>query len=195
MNNLDRAVNNDLLVVSKSLLPYLNMDRQKPLAIFIKVMELIYTVNLFSNEATVRSMSRSQDTGWENDFLNDVKNNLSADKAYFIDVIMKLNEAKTLLSRQEPADHPSSYYSASDYNMHPDDSGIPENAPFPDTMQSTQTTSKKSSFNNRPSQKQANTSPNPEQLISSLSSMLDPNQAQLLKMLTSLLMPQQPSQQ
>ena len=46
MNNLDRSVNNDFLIVGKSLLPYLNVDRQKPVAIFIKVMELLYTVNL-----------------------------------------------------------------------------------------------------------------------------------------------------
>lgn len=194
MNNLDRAINNDLLVVSKSLLPYLNMDRQKPLAIFIKVMELIYTVNLFSNEASIRSMSRSQESGWERNFLNDVKNNLSEDKAHFIDVILKLNEAKSLLSRQDNPDSSSGYYSSSDYHMHPNDSGIPEDSPFPDMPQTTPpNTSKRMDTANRPT---SNTSsPNPEQLINSLSSMLDPNQKQLLKMLTSLLMPQQPPQQ
>lgn len=68
MTNLDRAINNDILVVSKSLLPYLNIDRQKPMAVFIKLMELVYTINLFSNEASVRSMSRSQESGWEKSF-------------------------------------------------------------------------------------------------------------------------------
>ena len=190
MNNLDRAVNNDFLVVSKTLLPYLGSDRQKPIAIFIKVMELIYTINLYSDEKTVRSMSRSQDTGWERSFLNDVKNNLSPDKAYFVDAILKLTEARTLLSRQDKPE-PNDYYAPSDYHLHPDDSGIPENEDFPDMMKSA--TSSKSKGNSSPLSS-TSTSPNPEQLISSLSSMLDPKQAQLLKTLTSILMPQQSHQ-
>ena len=189
MNTLDRAVNNDFLVVSKTLLPYLGSDRQKPIAIFIKVMELIYTVNLYSDENTVRSMSRSQDTGWERSFLNDVKNNLSPDKAYFVDALLKLTEARTLLSRQDPPAS-NNYYSPSDYHMHPTDSGIPENEDFPDMMSSGVS---KNTGNYSPSSS-ASANPNPEQLINSLSSMLDPNQAQLLKTLTSILMPQQSHQ-
>lgn len=194
MNTLDRAVNNDFLVVSKSLLPYLSADRQKPIAIFIKVMELIYTVNLFSNETSVNSMSRSQETGWEKDFLNDVKGNLSEDKAYFIDVLMKLTEAKNLLTRQEHSSSTNDFYPSSDYHLHPSDSGIPENQSFPEPTASSspeKTASSKTARPQRPSSStQGQNAPSPEQLISSLSSMLDPNQAQLLKMLTSLLMPQ-----
>lgn len=178
MNNLDRAVNNDFLVVTKSLLPYLNADRQKPVAIFIKAMELIYTINLFSNESSVRSMSRSQEAGWEKDFLNDVKSNLSSDKAYFIDAIMKLNEARNLLAKQEAATASAS----SEYHLYPADSGIPEDQPFPDAAATISSTKQQTSS----SQKQ----PNPEQLIHTLSSMLDPNQAQLLKIISSLIMPQ-----
>ena len=188
MNNLDRAVNNDFLVVSKTLLPYLGSDRQRPIAIFIKVMELIYTINLYSDEKAVRSMSRSQDAGWERSFLSDVKNNLSPDKAYFVDAILKLTEARSLLSKQEQYGT-NNYYSPSDYHLHPDDSGIPENEDFPDMM-------KPSSYSNNAgtSSSSTSTNPNPEQLINSLSSMLDPNQAQLLKTLTSILMPQQSRQ-
>lgn len=186
MNNLDRSVNNDFLIVGKSLLPYLNVDRQKPVAIFIKVMELLYTVNLFSNEASVRSMTRSQETGWEKDFLNDVKSNLSEDKAYFIDAILKLTEAHNLLRKQSTPSENDPFYSSNDYNLHPLDSGIPENQPFTDeTPLGTA---------NKP-QRAPNTKqngPNPEQVIGALSSMLDPSQAQLLKMLTTLLMPQSP---
>ena len=179
MTNLDRAINNDILVVSKSLLPYLNIDRQKPVAVFIKVMELIYTVNLFSNESTVRSMSRSQDVGWEKSFLNDVKANLGNDKAYFVDAILKLAEARDLLSKPEPSPNEST---SPDYHLHPLDSGVLEGQPFPDETPSpspkaTNTTSKAAPKSSGPS---------PEQIINGLSSMLDPNQAQLLKVLASM---------
>ncbi|MBP3888528.1 MAG: hypothetical protein J6F30_12955 [Cellulosilyticum sp.] len=181
MTNLDRAINNDILVVSKSLLPYLNIDRQKPVAVFIKVMELIYTVNLFSNETTVRSLSRSQDMGWEKSFLNDLKTNLGSEKAYFVDAILKLAEARDLLSQTESTnDTPRE----PEYHLHALDSGVLENEPFPDQVISPETKSSASKAKAAPPPKSVG--PSPEQIINGLSSMLDPNQAQLLKVLASM---------
>ena len=182
MTNLDRAINNDLLVVSKSLLPYLNMDRQKPIAVFIKVMELVYTINLFSNEASVRSMCRSGETDWEKSFLNDVKANLGNEKANFIDAILKLTEAKDLLARPERDPYPDS--KPPEYHLHPSDSGILESLPFPD-QQPSNTPSAQHTTNHSNHSTSAN-GPSPDQIINSLSSMLDPNQAQLLKVISSL---------
>lgn len=184
MTNLDRAINNDVLIVSKSLLPYLNIDRQKPMAIFIKVMELVYTINLFSNEASVRSMSRTQETGWEKAFLNDVKANLDDDKAHFIDAILKLSEAKDLLAKSDTFDVPNTN---PEYHLHPLDSGILESMPFPDQEHSSasnnaQTHTKKA----KPTSQNTSSGPSAEQIINGLSSMLDPNQAQLLKVIASL---------
>lgn len=190
MNTLDRAVNNDFLVVSKSLLPYLNSDKQRTVAIFIKVMELIYTMNVFSNESSVRSMSRSAEEGWEKDFLNDVKNNLSDDKAYFIDAILKLTEAKDLLTRQE--DH-LSLDREPDYHLHPEDSGILESAPFPSDAGSADISDKSIPPFSKAAKSSSSASnkngPSPEQIVNGLSSLLDPNQAQLLKVLSTILKP------
>ena len=189
MNTLDRAVNNDFLIVSKSLLPYLSLDKQRTVAIFIKVMELVYTMNVFSNETSVRSMSRSQETGWEKDFLNDVKNNLSSDKAYFIDAILKLTEAKELLTRQENS--PTSLSQEPEYHLHPADSGILESMSFPSDSESHSKTSSETASMNQ-SKQAANASssgPSPDQLINGLSSLLHPNQTQLLKVLSTLLNP------
>lgn len=184
MTSLDRAINSDVLVVSKSLLPYLNIDKQKPMAIFIKTLELIYTINLFSNEASVRSLSRSQETGWEKSFLHDVKSNLSQDKAYFVDAILKIAEAKDLLANPETSnnvDTPPSYH------LHPLDSGVPESMPFPDetTHQPPKSPLATPKTATKAASPQSN-GPSPDQIINSLSSVLDPNQAQLLKVLTSL---------
>lgn len=180
MTNLDRAINNDILVVSKSLLPYLNIDKQKPIAIFIKAMELIYTVNLFSNESTVRSMSRSQDEGWEKSFLNDVKSNLGDEKAFFVDAILKLAEARDLLSKQEA---PSNGPISPEYHLHPLDSGVLEDQLFTEQISTPDPKAVKSApkINQKPS-----SGPSPEQIINGLSSMLDPSQAQLLKVLASM---------
>lgn len=184
MNNFDRAINNEFLIVSKSLLPYLNVDRQKSVALFIKVMELVYTLNLFSNETSVRSMSRSQETGWEKDFLTDVRNNLPSDKAYFVDAILKLTEARTLLTKQTEPDTASS----PEYHLHPADSGIFDASPFPVDSAGSSHDSKESGHTSIKENTPPPTSlPSPEQIISGLSSILDPNQTQLLKLLSSFL--------
>lgn len=186
MNNLDRAINNEFLIVSKSLLPYLNVDRQKSVALFIKAMELIYTINLFSNETSVRSMSRSQETGWEKDFLTDVRNNLPSDKAYFVDAILKLTEARTLLNRQTD----SNASSEPEYHLHPADSGILDAEPFEsesDSGSSSHNLKEKNNYSSVNENKPPNSLPSPDQFISGLSSLLDPNQTQLLKLLSSFL--------
>ena len=183
MNNLDRAINNEFLIVSKSLLPYLNVDRQKSIALCIKAMELIYTFNLYSNETSVRSMSRSQEAGWEKDFLTDVRNNLPSDKAYFVDVILKLTEAKSLLSRQPPEEDPTS----PEYHLHPSDSGILDSEPFESESNASDLKEKANYASKSEHNTSTNSLPSPDQIISGLSSILDPNQAQLLKMLSSFL--------
>jgi len=183
MNNLDRAINNEFLIVSKSLLPYLNVDRQKSVAVLIKAMELIYTLNLFSSETSVRSMSRSQETGWEKDFLTDVRNNLPSDKAYFVDVLLKLTEAKTLLNRQTDSNSSSS----PEYHLHPADSGILNAAPFEAESSKSSHDSKESSHASIKENTPPTSLPSADQLISGLSSLLDPNQTQLLKLLSSFL--------
>ena len=183
MNNLDRAINNEFLIVSKSLLPYLNVDRQKSVALFIKVMELVYTLNLFSNETSVRSMSRSQEAGWEKDFLIDVRNNLPSDKAYFIDAILKLTEAKALLSRKTDSEDSL----APEYHLHPADSGIFGDEPFESTPNSSSQDFKETTHTSENENKSPAALPSPDQFISGLASMLDPNQTQLLKLLSSFL--------
>ncbi len=168
MSTLDRAVNNDVLMISKSLLPYLKPDRQKPIAVLIKAMELMYTINLYSSEDFVRSMSRSQETGWEKNFLTDVKQNLSSDKAYFIDAILKITEARDLLSPRS-TDEPS-------YSLHASDSGIPEDKPLAPPITPSATSAETPS-----------SSPNPSQIIDKLSPLLDPSQVQLLKLLSGFM--------
>lgn len=97
MRSLDAATNNDFLMISKSLVPYLDADKQRAVAIFIKSFELISTIDLFSKEEFVRSITQPRKEGWEKQFLSDIKANLSDDRAYFIDAILKLSEVRDLL--------------------------------------------------------------------------------------------------
>ena len=121
-------------------------------------------------------MTRSQDTGWERDFLNDVKTNLSTDKAYFIDAILKLTEAKELLGSRNVPDPQE----APTYALHESDSGILEDMPFESPSPSKAPASTSSTTN-------TTSSPNPGQIIDKLSPLLEPNQVQLLKLLSGFM--------
>ena len=159
MSSLDRAVNNDFLMISKSLIPYLPPENQKSLAIFIKTFELMHTLDLFSRDDFVRSMSRSHEVGWEKDFLKDVRKNLSGDRGYFIDAILKLTEVRDLIDNHTPRD-----------TFTPPSPTV--NEPVQD-------------INTTPPTENAST--NPTEVIDKLSSILEPNQAQLLKILSSFM--------
>lgn len=166
MTSLDHAINNDLLIVSKSLVPYLDVSRQKPIAILIKVIELLYTINLYSNPDAVLELSHAQEPGWEKDFLKDVKNNLDNDKAYLIDIILKLTEAKDLLVNP-------------DFNLM---QLFTTNSASTTTQITTQVTA--------PVTTQQETTALPiEQLLGTLSSLFDTNGTQLLNALAALLKP------
>ena len=148
-------------MISKSLIPYLPVERQKSLAIFVKTFELMQTIDLFSRDDFVRSMSRSHEAGWEKDFLKDVRQNLSGDRGYFIDALLKLTEVRDLIDN----------HSSQNNIITPDTtvSETPQDASSPPP--------------------QSNNSPtiNPANVIDKLSTMLEPNQVQLLKVLSSFM--------
>lgn len=98
MSVLDSVTNNDFLRISKSLIPYLDTDKQKAAAIFIKTFELMSTIDLFSREEFLRSITKPRDMGWEKNLLSDIRSNLSDDRAYFIDAILKLSEFRELFA-------------------------------------------------------------------------------------------------
>ena len=163
MSSLDRAINNDFLTISKSLVPYLPPENQKSLAIFIKTFELMHTIDLFSRDDFVRSMSRSHETGWEKDFLRDVRQNLSGDRGYFIDALLKLTEVRDLI----------------DTHSNTSDNFIPPSEVIDDLSIEPPPSS--------PTMENHSASLNPTDVIDKLSNMLEPNQAQILKALTSFM--------
>ena len=165
MSSLDRAINNDFLTISKSLVPYLPSENQRSLAIFIKTFELMHTIDLFSRDDFVRSMSRSHETGWEKDFLHDVRQNLSGDRGYFIDALLKLTEVRDLFDS----------HNTTNANFVPpkpdvvDDISIVSPEPSPTPLE------------------KSGPGLNPADIVDKLSNMLEPNQVQILKVLTSFM--------
>ena len=165
MSSLDRAVNNDFLMISKTLIPYLPPENQKFLAICVKTFELMHTIDLFSRDDFVRSMSRSHENGWEKEFLKDVRKNLSGDRGYFIDAILKLTEVRDLINSHR-----------NDNNFIPPTTSTEATTISPTTSPST-------------SDEKSTSSPtlNPTEVIDKLSTMLEPNQVQLLKVISSFM--------
>ena len=173
MVSLDSAMNNDFLMITKLLIPYLDRDKQKAVAIFIKSFELMSTIDLFSKEDFMDSFSQPRNNGWEKKFLHDIKTNLSDERAYFIDAILKLSEVKDLLAVK---------------NTEPFNPNYPNN---------TMTSSSEASFKT-PSSASSHTSPsanlgngpsshNATEVLDKLAGVLEPNQLQILKVLSSFM--------
>jgi len=157
MSSFDSAVNTDFLRISKSLVPYLDADKQKAAAIFIKAFELMSTIDLFSREEFVRSITKPRDSGWEKIFLSDVRSSISDEKGFFIDAILKLSEVKDLFAVKNNEQ--------TDFNIPitPAQSAASPNAPPPYA------------------------STNSSQILDKLSGILDPNQLQILKVLSAFI--------
>ena len=166
MNSLDNATRNDFLLISKSLVPYLNPSTQKPAAIFIKALELMYTIEIFSKEDFVRGFSRSHDEGWEKNFLRDIRKDLSDERGYFIDALLKLSEAREILSSRS-----TDSTSSSTSNVPVEDIS---NQSFENTNSQTTNNSAKQPLNSA-------------DFINNLSGLLEPNQLGLLKVLSSFM--------
>lgn len=167
MSSFDSAVNTDFLMISKSLVPYLDADKQKAVAIFIKAFELMSTIDLFSREEFVSSITKPRDAGWEKNFLSDIRGSISDDRGYFIDAILKLSEVKDLFAVKNNEQSTSPYT-----EVHPLDSS----APITHTHNAASPNSQPNSFSN-----------NSAQVLDKLSGVLDPNQLQILKVLSAFI--------
>ncbi len=169
MITMDSAMNNDFLMISKSLVPYLDADKQRAAAIFIKAFELMSTIDLFSKEDFRRTITKPRDTGWEKKLLSDIRSNLSDDRAFFIDAILKLSEVRDILTVKNTD---SSY--ANFAHTPPVSSAMPANP-------SEKTADPISSAGS------TNSAPKAAEVIDQLSGVLDPNQLQILKLISTFM--------
>ncbi len=97
---LDAEIHTEPLRVCKSLIPYLPLEKQKSLSIFIKVYELMSVIDHYSDigveEAPINHY-RESDT-WQMDLLHSVKENLDPANAYWVDILFKINDVKDILA-------------------------------------------------------------------------------------------------
>lgn len=199
-NPLDQEVNTELMRVCKCIIPYLDRGTQKNVAIGLKFLELVNTINTYSNTMNLsRSLSLERQGNWENELLHNVKSNLSPEKAYLIDALMKLQEFRSIVAVKETdSPKPSA----------PVESFVDEPLPS-EPIKSTATKSTHAPRRRKPTQKNtfkpdvntlfepeiertqpassAQNAINPAQLFQALSPMLDDKQKQMLTMFSTLL--------
>lgn len=164
-NHLDDTVNSEFMRVCKCMIPYLDRDIQKNAAVGLKFLELINTINAYSNDTMISDLSLTRQGNWEHNLLSDVRSNLSPEKAYIIDALMKLKEFRSILETKdtdapvvgsvEPLDSPeqTSFYA---------DSSTDNRTPNPSTI-------------------------SPNNILQAISPLLDDNQKQLLNLFAGFL--------
>ncbi|MEG0013974.1 MAG: hypothetical protein RR324_04515 [Cellulosilyticaceae bacterium] len=157
-NPLDDKVNSEFMRVCKCMIPYLDRDVQKNIAVGLKFLELVNTINAYNDENVVNELSLTRQNNWEEDLLHNVRANLSPEKAYIIDAVMKLKEVRSIISTKttESSDLPTSFYN--------DNSVEPEHV-SPQTNNTA--------------------SISPASILQAVSPLLDDNQKQLLNLFTT----------
>lgn len=173
-NQLDTHVNTEWMRVCKCVLPYLDRQTQRNVAISLKFMELMSVMQLYSdnNNTTLDPISLTRSDHWENDLLHSVRSNLSPDKAFIVDALMKLGEVKNILA---------------EHNQPPTEPAPPASPPlFADEIEEAPVFP--SSFPPPfPSPDQSSNTMNPSAMLDKLAPLLDDNQRQMLKLFTSFM--------
>ncbi|ONI43748.1 hypothetical protein AN641_09175 [Candidatus Epulonipiscioides gigas] len=185
-NSLDQAINSELIRVSKCILPYLEKDLQKQVAISIKIMELINTIK-FYNEEEIFSIPKEGD--WQKDLLMEISKNLNPDKAYIIEALLKADELRSLLNTQASTAQYSDEIVSNYYNTYSDKNPQPTYTSYqePDIQPiytNYQDSTPQETYNSIPKQ---NAQTTPSDIIKSLSPLLDEKQQQILSAFTTFL--------
>ena len=171
-NPLDEIVNTELMRVCKCVVPYLDRNVQKNVAIGLKFLELINTINTYADDATLDdTLSRSRDGNWQTDLLHSVRENLTPEKAYIVDAIVKLQEVKSILNNKEtsPTLAPTTF---------------DEPAPFFDKMPDFH---RDASPVEPPKPASSNNANSAAALLQVLTPLMDDNQKQIFNLLTTFL--------
>lgn len=189
-NPLDESVNTELMRVCKCVVPYLDRNVQKNVAIGIKFLELVNTINTF-NDATPLSpqLSLTRQGNWQDDLLQDIRSNLSSEKAYLIDAMLKLQQVKSILNVKDSMSE--SHTTPSNAFVPPSDTPThivpPPDVPlfFPDSNY--QRPDHESYFDKSQPSPPQGSGPSPAAFLQALSPMLDDNQRQMLTLLSTFM--------
>lgn len=201
-NPLDQEVNTELMRVCKCVIPYLDHGTQKNVAIGLKFLELVNTINTYSNTMNLsRSLTLERQGNWESELLRNVKSNLSPEKAYIIDALIKLQEFRSILNIKEamasstasspppvftdaPQPSPSKNASSTNRQRKPHQKKVfkPDSKPSFNSEKSFEP-----ELDAEPTEPTNYTTPNPAQLLQALSPMLDDKQRQMLTMFSALM--------
>jgi hypothetical protein len=173
--------------VCKCILPYLERSTQKNLAISLKVMELMSVVQLYQKEPTLDPISLTREGSWEKELLRNVRSSLSPDKAFIIDAVLKISEAKSILNQHttsgsnQPTSASQTFSQTNDSSTGKDPLTIykpSEFSPIEDFEKEPIDTSSKA-----PSSQGFN----PMDMIEKLSPLLDDNQRQMINLFTAFM--------
>ncbi|OON95652.1 MAG: hypothetical protein ATN31_10670 [Candidatus Epulonipiscioides saccharophilum] len=100
-NQLDQAINSERIRLFKCILPYLDKDLQKQVAIFLKFFELVNTIKFYNND---EYLAIPKEGDWKKALLIEMSQNVDPDKSQFLDMILKITELLSALSSQNSQD-------------------------------------------------------------------------------------------
>lgn len=184
-NPLDKEVNTDFIRICKCILPYLNRNAQKQLAISLKMLELVSTIQLFQDENLNDTFRTTRQDNWEDELLLNIRDNISPEKAYLIDAFIKFKEFSRILknTKNEPTIVEDGIFEEDFSHNTPQ-----ENQEMNAFMQMFNPTAKKETTSYIPTSNDTQPSKlNKADLLNTLAPLLDDKQKQMLQALASMM--------
>ncbi len=184
-NAFDDSINTELMRVCKCVIPYLDRDVQRNVAVGLKFLELMNTINNYADTSPlVSDFSMARQGNWQHDLLRDVRSSLSPDKAHLVDMFMKFQELKPLFNMGTSGYAANPFTSSTEPPSEADPTITPPNDE-PLFASPTGTDDFDTTDYFEPDPPQSNTSA--ENLLDTLTPMLDPKQQQMLSLLSTFM--------
>jgi hypothetical protein len=94
---IDNVINSQEMNIIKASIPYMNLEVQKKLAVFVKFMELTKTMNLFTNNSVTEISELNKSNNNPQQLLQAIRSHCSEKNRKTIDIILNIYTLKTLM--------------------------------------------------------------------------------------------------
>lgn len=97
-SNFDTIVNSNKMNIIKAAIPYMNLENQRKIALLVKFIELINTMNLYNNYSINEIPELNKSNTTKRDMLMAIRPSCSDKNKQLIDMILNINNLQSMFN-------------------------------------------------------------------------------------------------
>ncbi|GKX31648.1 hypothetical protein SH1V18_41280 [Vallitalea longa] len=97
-SDFDTIVNSNKMNIIKAAIPYMNLENQKKIALFVKLIEFINTMNLYNNHSINEIPALNKTNITKRDMLMALRPSCSDKNKQLIDILLNVNNLKSMMT-------------------------------------------------------------------------------------------------